>query len=223
MTVPFPFAPQVAFLDWDGTFCDSRPSIYAINLVMTKRYGVVMPQYDDWLTQAHPGPVELMRALGVPYSLSDESILDFLRDLLDAENEAGTKKPLYPGARKVLAGFRTLKIPAVLVSRHPHDHLVRDIENHGLSKFFAQVIGEPRDCALKKDEVIQAYCRTFSVAPSDTFYLGDTSHDMRLANLAGACSVGVSHGYDPPQELRKENPAHIFASLEDFLQFLKRR
>jgi phosphoglycolate phosphatase len=218
--VPFPTLPQIAFFDWDGTLCDTRPSIYDINLAMAERYAVRMPSYEAWLLQAHPGPVECMRAIGVPKSFSDASILAFLRELLDADDKRGVCKPLYPDTISLLRYFRNRKVPQIIVSRHPHDHLVRDIENHGLASLFHAIIGNPDDTALEKDVVVRNYCQSLGVPEENAFYLGDTSHDMRLARLAGVCPVAVSHGYEPVCELAKESPAQIFGSLGDFLHFL---
>lgn len=224
MTVPFPDFPRLALVDWDGTFCDSRRSIYEINRTMAKHYGQQMhllplPSYEDWLLASHPGVEACMRSLGVTEDRA--SINAFFHQLLIEQREAGLQNPLYPDTKEVLEYFSARKVPIIVISRHLHDHLVMDITAHGLASFFYRIIGEPPDGNVQKDVVIEQACRAFNVPNRTTFYLGDTSHDMRLAHQAGVCALAVSHGYDPESELRKEEPAHIFGSLTEFLSFLE--
>lgn len=217
-SVLFPEFPRVALLDWDGTFCDSRKSIHDINVVMAEFYGVEMPSYEDWLKASHPGVEQCMRAIGV--TDEREEINGFFNHLLKKQREKGFQNPLYPGAEELLKHLQSLNIPAVVISRHLHDHLEADIEAHGLSQYFYTVIGEPPDANLEKTVVMRYVCDELTVPYKSAFYLGDTSHDMRLAKKAGVCALAVSHGYDPASELLKENPAHIFDSLPDFQKFL---
>lgn len=221
--VLFPEFPKVALLDWDGTFCDSRESIYEINRVMAEHYAQKMPlqplpSYEDWLQVSHPGVEACMRSLGVTDDRKD--INDFFHHLLLEQRESGLRNPLYQGTKDLLCFLQERKIPAVIISRHLHEHLVLDIEDHGLSSYFEEIIGEPDDGELEKDVVMRYVCDELGVPYGKAFYLGDTSHDMRLASKARVCAIAVSHGYDPVSELEKEKPAHIFGSLPEFQRFL---
>ncbi len=220
MSVPFPECPKIALLDWDGTFCDSRESIYGINLVMARHYRVQLPSFEKWLQASHPGVEACMRSLGV--TEVREEINAFFHQLLVAQRESGFRNPLYPGTEELLDYFQRSKVPAVVISRHLHEHLVQDIEAHGLTHYFYKIIGEPADTELKKEWEMRKICMELNLIRQQTFYLGDTSHDMKFARQAGVCAVAVSHGYDPVEELKKENPAHIFESLPEFQQFLSR-
>ena len=223
MIVPFPDVPRLALLDWDGTFCDSRKSIYEINRVMAEYYSQKMPllplpSYEEWLQVSHPGVEACMRSLGVTEERG--SINAFFHRLLQEQREAGLHNPLYPDTTEFLEHFRARHVPMIVISRHLHDHLVQDIAAHNLTSFFDQIIGEPAESNLCKDVAIEQACRAYDVPNRTAFYLGDTSHDMRLAHQAGVCALAVSHGYDPISELRKESPAYIFGSLGEFLHFL---
>lgn len=218
--VPFPKHPRLALLDWDGTFCDSRESIYNINAVMAEFYGVsnVIPSFQEWLQASHPGVEDFMKALGVTEERAE--INAYFHHLLENQRRKGFQNPLYQGTVEFLTYLRDQEIPAVIISRHPHSHLEADIEAHGLTGFFCTVIGEPEEARLQKEVVMRCACDELLVPHRSAFYLGDTSHDMRLAHQAGVCAVAVSHGYDPVSELLKENPAHIFDCLPDFQRFL---
>lgn len=215
--VPFLNFPELGLLDWDGTFCDSRPSIYEMNLTMARRYGVEMPSYEEWLQASHPGVEACMKSLGV--TESREEINKLFHQLLAKQREVGFQNPLYPGTEEFLRLLQSMEIPAIIISRHLHEHLVKDIEAHGLSRYFEEIIGEPNDTNLEKDVVMRQVCNEWNVVYSQAFYLGDTSHDMRLAKQAGVRALAVSHGYDPASELLKEGPERIFESLTEICQF----
>lgn len=216
--VPFPKFPRLALFDWDGTFCDSRSSIYDINLVMAKHYKRPLPSYEEWLQSAHPGVEACMRAIGVTDSRNN--INAFFHRLLVDQRERGFQNPLYPGTEALLQYFQQHGVPMVLISRHLHEHLKMDVKAHGLSSYFDEIVGEPATGNLHKDLAMNWICAEFDVPNHSAFYLGNTSHDMRFAKQAGVCPVGVAHGYDPVSELEKEAPAHIFGSLLEFQEFL---
>ncbi len=222
MTVPlFVTKPKLALLDWDGTFCDSRESIYEINLVMAKHYGKVMPSYKKWLSASHPGVEVCMRSIGV--TEDRESVNAFFNQLLVElrDKEDVLQNPLYEGTRELLCRFAELGIPAIVISRHLHNHLVLDIEAHGLSHFFQRVIGEPKGVDLVKEAEIRKLCEEFGIAQDQTFYLGDTVHDILAANKAGVIAAAITHGYDPRSRLEKESkPDLIVDSLAEFQALL---
>jgi phosphoglycolate phosphatase len=219
MKVIFDSSPKVALLDWDGTLCDSRESIYEVNLTMAKHYGKVMPDFEDWLSEAHPGVEACMKSIGV---MDDrESINEFFHNLLTEQREKGLQNPLYEGTRELLRHFKKWDIPAFIISRHLHEHLVLDIEAHGLSGYFERIIGEPEGADLMKQNEIGKICAEFNVALNKAFYLGDTVHDMLAARKAGVISVAITHGYDPRVRLENEcDPDLIVGSLAEFQTFV---
>jgi phosphoglycolate phosphatase len=211
--------PKLALLDWDGTFCDSRESIYEINLTMAKHYGKVMPSYDEWLNVAHPSVEACMKSIGVTEDRL--SINQLFHELLLMQREKGLQNPLYEGTHDLLSCFRELSISAVIISRHLHEHLILDVKAHGLSEYFEQIIGEPKGVDLIKSHEISKICAEFNVAPNQVFYLGDTVHDMLAARKAGVVSIAISHGYDPRVRLKKKAcPDLIVDSLAEFQSLL---
>jgi phosphoglycolate phosphatase len=59
------------------------------------------------------------------------------------------------------------------------------------------------------------------VEPQRTLMVGDTTHDLQLAQNAGVDSVGVSYGAHPHDEFERFAPrfiAHSTRELHDWLQ-----
>lgn len=224
VTLSFPaVAPKIAFFDWDGTLCDSRESIYAINLYMAEQYGKAgnLPSYEDWLQIAHPGVEACMRSLGVTEDRA--SINQFFHGLLVEQREQGLQNPLYPGVHELLSWLKNACVPMILISRHLHEHLLLDVEAHGLTHFFAHIMGEPEGEELSKEMVIRRFCFSdeYSAIRRHTFYLGDTVRDMVAAKQAGVVPLAVTHGYDPRPRLEHECGEHTFDNLFEIQNFLE--
>lgn len=60
-----------------------------------------------------------------------------------------------------------------------------------------------------------------NVAPHETVMIGDTTHDIRMAQAAGALSVGVTTGAHPVTSLHEAQPSHVAASLSGMLPWLR--
>ena len=59
-----------------------------------------------------------------------------------------------------------------------------------------------------------------SVTPGDAIMIGDTSHDMDMANRAGIASLGVSYGAHPARILSDYTPLHIANTPAEMISWL---
>ena len=62
--------------------------------------------------------------------------------------------------------------------------------------------------------------REFGVAPERTLMIGDTTHDLAMAQHAGCASLGVSYGAHDPSGFAHHQPLavlHSVAELHDWL------
>ncbi|MEY3202420.1 MAG: hypothetical protein RIR70_1970 [Pseudomonadota bacterium] len=59
------------------------------------------------------------------------------------------------------------------------------------------------------------------VAPSATLMIGDTTHDLNMANNAGVAALGVTFGAHPVEELRSAKPLACLNSTGELLSWLK--
>jgi phosphoglycolate phosphatase len=61
----------------------------------------------------------------------------------------------------------------------------------------------------------------FRVLPSRTLMIGDTSHDLLMAQKAGCASIGVSYGAHKGESLEQYNPLCIAHSVPQLHQWIK--
>jgi phosphoglycolate phosphatase len=58
------------------------------------------------------------------------------------------------------------------------------------------------------------------VPPERTLMIGDTTHDLQLAQNAGCANVGVSYGAHEPASFDEFKPLHIAHSVADLEAWL---
>ena len=69
-------------------------------------------------------------------------------------------------------------------------------------------------------QMLRELMREFGTEPERTLMVGDTSHDLQMAQNAGCPSVGVSYGAHEPHEFDALKPLHIAHSVADLRQWL---
>ncbi len=77
-----------------------------------------------------------------------------------------------------------------------------------------ETAGKPNPLMLRE------LMREFGTEPERTLMVGDTSHDLQMAQNAGCPSVGVSYGAHEPHEFDALKPLHIAHSVADLRQWL---
>ena len=61
----------------------------------------------------------------------------------------------------------------------------------------------------------------FRVLPSRTLMIGDTSHDLLMAQKAGCASIGVSYGAHNGESLEQYKPLMVAHSVKELHAWIK--
>ena len=61
----------------------------------------------------------------------------------------------------------------------------------------------------------------FDVAPERVLMIGDTTHDLQMAQAAGCASVGVGYGAHPTDEFARYAPLFVADSVADLHAWLE--
>ena len=64
--------------------------------------------------------------------------------------------------------------------------------------------------------------REFGVEPERTLMIGDTTHDLQMAQSAGTASIAVSYGAHTPEAFGAFGPLHVAHSMADLHDWLGR-
>jgi phosphoglycolate phosphatase len=202
----------IAF-DWDGTLFDSTAIITRSIQAAVVDVGGAKPSDQD---ASYVIGMGLMQALAhaapdVPPSkypmLGERYKFHYAQSMDDIT--------LFGGVLELLAGLKQrnhLLAVATGKSRRGLDDALQAVELKGLfhaSRTADQTAGKPDPLMLHE------LMAELNVPPERTLMIGDTTHDLLMAQNAGCASVGVSYGAHEPSSLPPFNPLYIAHSVAE--------
>ncbi len=204
---------QLYIFDWSGTISDDRRVVFEANGLMLDHYGIVRIPYDQWLLQVTMTPIEFFRAHGI-HDSGDE-IYALYQNCFAKVRTLDIRPTIYEGAHAQLHKLHECA-PMAIVSSHPITFLEPEAEGYGVKDLFNPIVGGARD----KTQAIRKIVDGTDIAPQQTLYIGDTTHDIRSARRAGVHSAGICTGYHGRDQLAAENPDHLLECLSDLVHGL---
>ncbi|MGA3208011.1 MAG: HAD family hydrolase [Syntrophales bacterium] len=116
--------------------------------------------------------------------------------------------PLLP----VLMELKKDNILAVISSNV--SRVINDIlSKHGFHVCFRDVLGA--DFGYSKIEKILHAMNSFQVEKDKTYYIGDTTGDIKEARLAGVKTVAVTWGWHSKEKLKTVRPDYLIETVDD--------
>lgn len=103
---------------------------------------------------------------------------------------------------------------AVISSSQSHP-IEAVLNRTGADHLFGAVLGS--DYLTSKTEKIHHAMEQWKKEPGETYYIGDTTGDMREAKRAGVRSVAATWGWHPEERLRTADPEYIVRTPRDLL------
>jgi phosphoglycolate phosphatase len=207
----------IAF-DWDGTLFDSTHIIVRCIQEAVRDVGGTVP---DDTAAAYVIGMSLMPALAkvapdVPPERYAELGSRYRHHYVKHHNDIS----LFKGVLEMLADLRTRShclAVATGKSRRGLDEALHSVQLRGVfdgSRTADETAGKPDPLMLHE------LMREFDVAPERTLMIGDTTHDLEMAQRAACASVGVSYGAHTPDDFARWQPrfvAHSVAQLHTWL------
>jgi phosphoglycolate phosphatase len=202
----------IAF-DWDGTLFDSTAIITRSIQAAVVDVGGAKPSDQD---ASYVIGMGLMQALAhaapdVPPSqypmLGERYKFHYAQSMGDIT--------LFNGVLELLAGLKQrnhLLAVATGKSRRGLDDALQAVELKGIfdaSRTADQTAGKPDPLMLHE------LMEELNVPPERTLMIGDTTHDLLMAQNAGCASVGVSYGAHEPSSFTAFKPLYIAHSVAE--------
>ncbi len=218
MTRPRQF-DLIAF-DWDGTLFDSTALIAGCIQAACRDLGVPVPSdrdasyvigmgLADALAYAAPGlPPERYPELGQRYR---HHYFARQHDLVLFEGTLAMLEALK--ARNHWLAVATGK------SRRGLDDALNTVQLKGM---FNGTRTADETASKPHPQMLLELMREFGVEPERTLMIGDTTHDLQMAQSAGTASIGVSYGAHAPDAFDAFGPLHVAHSMADLHDWLAR-
>ena len=183
--------------DWSGTLVDDLgPVIEATNFVLAK-YGIGPMDREEFRRRFRLPYREFYQEMlpGIPL----EELEEHFRPAFDG---AEATVFVLPHAREKLDWCRRLGIRTFVLTSMDAIAFARQLEEFGLKGHFEATYSG----VLDKRDVIHRILETHGLAPEETAFVGDMTHDVETARHAGISSIAVLTGYNHPEVLAAVRP-----------------
>ena len=183
--------------DWSGTLVDDLgPVIEATNFVLAK-YGIGPMDREEFRRRVRLPYREFYQEMlpGIPL----EELEEHFRPAFDG---AEATVFVLPHAREKLDWCRRLGIRTFVLTSMDAIAFARQLEEFGLKGHFEATYSG----VLDKRDVIHRILETHGLAPEETAFVGDMTHDVETARHAGISSIAVLTGYNHPEVLAAVRP-----------------
>jgi HAD superfamily hydrolase (TIGR01549 family) len=186
------------FFDFDGVILDSVDVKTEAFAAMFRKYG---PEVEQAVVEYHLANSGVSRYRKFEYyfrhllkkDISPERLERLGQEFRRLALEGVLNAPFTEGALETLERITKQGIPAFVVSGTPGLELSDIVTKRGLSRYFLEVHGAPRE----KHEIIADIALRFGLQTKHCLMIGDAEVDYRAARVCGTQFLGVVKKGDP--------------------------
>jgi len=204
--------------DWDGTLMDSAGAIVASIQGACRDLGLEEPSEQAsrhiiglGLTEAIAHLLPTLPQADYP-KLVDRYRHHFLSQDADI--------PLFVGAERIVRDLNQAGFLLGVATGKSRRGLDRVLEQTGLGSFFHSTRCADECFSKPHPEMLEQLMDELGATRQRTLMIGDTSHDLQMAQNAGVAALAVSYGAHPREELLAHAPLACLDQIEELEQWL---
>ena len=200
------------FFDFNGTIInDVDLCLDLLNQILNKqnKKTLSMEEYKNVFTF----PIrDYYIAAGVDFNIeSYESLAKwFIKVYQPASMECG----LFEGIVDTFKFLKDKGYKLYILSASEKNNLLEQCQNYDVDKYFEAILGIDNIHAASKVNIAIDYMKEHNIDGKDILFIGDTLHDLEVANAMGAKCKLVSCGHQSKEVLSKGN-VEILESIND--------
>jgi len=204
--------------DWDGTLMDSTPTIVRCIQESCRDLGLPVPNDSMASHVIGLGIQEALRKAVPTVSVEDHpKLVDRFRfHYLSIDHELS----LFEGAKDLLFSLKDKGHLLAVATGKSRKGLDRSLGFHGLQEVFVDSRTPDETFAKPHPGMLLELSEALMVPMEKILMIGDTTHDLLMANNAGADAVAVTYGAHPIDVLRTENPRTCCANVKELAEWL---
>ena len=204
--------------DWNGTLLnDTWLCVEVLNeLLVARNRSTIDP--NEYRKQFGFPVIHFYDYLG--FDVDVDSFDSISRAFIDAYEARWLKEcSLHPDAETVLRALSAAGLSHSILSAAEQATLERGISHFGIGSHFKAIIGTDNIHALGKVERGRAWMAHLDWPPEAVVLVGDTLHDLEVAEAMGCDCILMTHGHHCPTRLINTGAplAHSLAELVDCL------
>jgi phosphoglycolate phosphatase len=205
--------------DWDGTVMDSTAVIAGSIQAACRDLGLTVP--DDEAAR-HVIGLGLSQALRYAVPDAPESMYELLvaryRHHFLAQDQA---IPLFCGAHETIAELHGAGYWLGVATGKSRAGLDRALESTGLKKYFHATRTADQTFSKPHPAMLLELMDELAVDTERVLMVGDTTHDVLMAQNAKVDVVAVGYGAHPTEQLQELNPLALVGSFAELRAWLR--
>jgi len=191
--------------DWDGTLMDSTARIVSAMQATAREAKLVEPS--EKLVKSIIG-LSMQAVMDKLFPQADEKLRQELFEIYRYQYVEGdpTPSPLFTEAKSLLNWLKEKGIVVAIATGKARAGLDRVLNEVGLLDFFDYSICADEAQSKPHPEMITSLLNQSGISASETLIIGDSVHDLKMANNATVDCVGVTSGANNFTELAEFQP-----------------
>jgi len=205
--------------DWDGTIMDSTPTI--VNCIQQACRDLGFKEPDDTLASSVIGlgiQDSLRRAVPWIEPMHFPKLTDRFRYHYLAKDH---ELHLFEGIRELLEDLRNEGYLLGVATGKSRAGLDRSLEFHQLGHVFHETRTADESFSKPHPGMLLELSDVMQVPTRRMLMIGDTTHDLDMANNAGVDAIAVTYGAHPPDTLREAKSLSHVDNVPQLSQWLK--
>ena len=200
--------------DFNGTLLDDIDKAVDTMNILLERRKMHRITRDSYLELFDFPVIDYYRLLG--FDLGAESFSDIAKEFIDIYFKDGYSCFLQDGALEILDMISQMDMTQSILSASYKDHLEEYLKILDIKKYFMLLNGQDDIHGSSKENKGREHIRMLDMSPKDVIYIGDTVHDLDVANSIRCDHLLVANGHHKKSRLL-EATDRVIDSLMDLL------
>jgi phosphoglycolate phosphatase len=210
---------DVLVFDWDGTLIDSAAHIAFSLQAAFRDLGLQVPSDEAARHVIGLGLEDTLQYLDPSLENSRyQEVVDRYRAHFLAGDQG---VELFPAVAQGIPSLHQAGYLMAVATGKSRRGLDRSLLATGLHSYFHASRCADEGFPKPHPDMLHEIMRALGAAPERTLMIGDTTHDLQMAQNAGVAAVAVAYGAHAPAKLEGMNPLACVNSFGQLMQWLK--
>ena len=207
--------PKLLIWDWNGTILDDADLCLTLENELLRERG--MPEITKpWYLAHFSFPIRAYYEM-MGYTFETESFETVSEIFMERYRARFIGCPLRKGVTDVLNAIKKRGVRQTLLSLTQQDDLIEQAARFGVTPYFSEILGNDDILGHSKVERARDYILKCGIDPNDALFIGDTDHDVEVANTVGCRCVLLEGGHQEKSVLLRCG-VPVYASAEAFFE-----
>jgi phosphoglycolate phosphatase len=210
---------DLLIFDWDGTLVDSIDWIALCLQNTADNTRHAKPDYQSAKDVIGLSIDKAIEAL-FPHATTEEVSELIARYEAAYFSKKLSRDDLFPGAYEMLESLKTLGYHLAIATGKTREGLNEALFATGTMDFFCQTRCADETESKPHPRMLEEIIHSTQISPERSLMIGDSTHDLLMAQNANIASIGVASGAHPLTQLQRHAPLHCFVKITELMPLL---